>query len=113
MAAATRCRRSNMQEPNSPGRDEALSRTLREWPVAVSLPPRFQEEVWVRIENAGSRAGVGPFAALGRWLENTLPRPKVALAYVAVLLLVGMTAGFWQAKTGNARANTALSSRYV
>ena len=38
---------------NEPGNhDDALRNVLKEWRTDASLPPRFQEAVWRRIEQA-------------------------------------------------------------
>ena len=42
-----------------------------------------------------------------------LSRPALAASYVAVLLMAGVVAGYWQARTTNAQVDDHLSSRYV
>ena len=42
-----------------------------------------------------------------------LPRPALATAYVAVLLAIGATAGWAQARQESERVSDALSVRYV
>ena len=70
--------------------DPKLDALLRESRVCPSLPPRFQENVWRRIEAgeapAGSESWVDSLAAL-------ILRPRFAYATVAVLMVVGMSVG--------------------
>src|SRR5436189_6392115 len=81
---------------NEPGNhDEALRKVLKEWRTNAALPPRFQEAVWRRIERAEpAPAPTAPsvWAVIAHWIETVLPRPALAIAYVAVLLSVGVTA---------------------
>ena len=70
--------------------DTKLSALLRESRVSPSLPPRFQENVWRRIENAEAPA------KSKSWLDSLaalILRPKFAFATVAVLMLAGILLG--------------------
>jgi hypothetical protein len=98
---------------NPPDRNyNALTSRLREWPMGATLPPGFRENVWRQIAHEETRPRT--FAErLRRWLEAVLPRPKVAVAYVTVLLLIGMIAGQWTARTQSNRLEAALGWRYV
>ncbi len=93
--------------------DEQLQSVLRQWVVDTPLPPRFQEQVWRRIERAETPAGAGFWAVLSQWIEAALPRPKVALSYITALLLLGVTAGSLAAQAKSSQLNTALSTKYV
>jgi hypothetical protein len=85
---------------------------LQEWKITDSLPPRFEERVWQRIqrEEKGQRAGAWAF--LQRIVED-LRRPAFASSYIAFVLLLGIGAGYWQARTDNQRASHELGARYV
>ena len=98
-------------EPN----DEKLSKVLHEWKGQSSLPPRFQEGVWRRIENEASARVKQPSLSdmFAHWLGAILPRPAMATAYIAVLLTIGITVGWAQAYQTNARVKAELSDRYV
>ena len=98
-------------EPN----DEKLSKVLHEWKGQSSLPPRFQEGVWRQIETEQSaRANTASvWSVFAHWIGTLLPRPAMATAYVAVLLSVGVTAGWAQAHQTNARVKGELGDRYV
>jgi len=102
---------------NEPGNhDEALRKVLKEWRTEVPLPPRFQEAVWRRIELAEpAPAPPAPsvWTVIAHWIGTVLPRPALATAYVAVLLAVGVTAGWAQARQENARVKGELGERYV
>jgi len=72
--------------------DEKLGRLLRESRAAPPLPPRFQDDVWRRIEAAEApRALKSPawLDALAGWVL----RPRLALAGVAALILAGAFLG--------------------
>ena len=91
--------------------DEKLSALLREWKVEVSLPPRFHEGVWRRIE----RAAVHPnlWHAFTHWVESTFNRPALAASYVAVLLFVGLTTGYLRVQDKTAQAEARWRTAYV
>jgi hypothetical protein len=96
---------------------EPLRRVLRQWQVTEPLPPRFQEGVWRKIEQAEASAAPAATTTLWTlfrtWLTTMLPRPVVAVAYLSVLLVVGMAAGYRQARQATAHLDNELGSRYV
>ena len=102
---------------NEPGNhDEALRKVLKEWRTNAALPPGFQEAVWRRIERADSApAPTAPsvWTVIAHCIGTVLPRPALATAYVAVLLAVGVTAGWAQARQETARVKVELGERYV
>jgi hypothetical protein len=104
-----------MNKPKPDEKDEQLSKTLREWKVGASLPLRFQEDVWRQIERTAAPRDRTPLVweAFTRWIGTMLPRPAMAVAYFAVLLTVGATAGWTQAHQTNARVKGELGERYV
>jgi hypothetical protein len=93
--------------------DESLGRVLRQWTMEAPLPPRFQEQVWQRIARAEAPEAPSLWVLFSRWLEVVLPRPRFAFAYVAVLLVAGVTAGSLAAQVTTSRLETDLSMRYV
>ncbi len=99
------------QEPDE--KDRRVESALREWVVDSPLPPRFQEQVWQRIARTEARPEPRFQAALGRWLEMALPRPRIAFSYIAVLLVLGVAAGSVAAQVKSSHLNAALSARYV
>jgi len=98
-------------EPN----DEKLSKVLHEWKADSSLPRRFQEGVWRQIETASAACTATPsvWSVCAHWIGTLLPRPAMATAYVAVLLTLGLTAGWAQAHQTNERVKGELGDRYV
>jgi hypothetical protein len=100
-----------MKEQNVEQNDEPLSKVLGEWKVKSPLPPRFQTEVWRRIESRQTQSAI-QVPWLSR-LMSTITRPALAASYLAVLLLGGVLAGYWQARITNAHAEAVLSARYV
>jgi len=71
------------------------------------LPPRFQENVWRRIEQ-----GEAPGRSLN-WIETLaglLLRPRFAVTTVAAVLLVGTLLG---SLDGQSRARVVAQERYV
>ena len=102
-----------MKSNQDPERDERLRALLRSWVVDIPLPPRFQERVWQRIDRADLQRESPFWAGLLRLVEVALPRPKVAFAYVSVLLAVGVTAGAWAAQVKTSHTQADLGLRYV
>jgi hypothetical protein len=92
------------------GEDESLRRLLLATKPAPPLPPRFQQAVWRRIEQAESAGEpVSPLAWLDLWIERLL-RPRYALAAFTAMLLLGGLAGV---RTGVAAAKHSAQQRYV
>jgi len=97
---------------NTPENDP-LRGQLGEWKMAQGLPPRFQEEVWRRIERWEAAAKAGAWEWWQGWLESVFARKAVALAYVTVLLAAGLTAGYASGQAHAQRGNAQLAARYV
>lgn len=91
--------------------DAKLSELLREWKVEVTLPPRFQDGVWRRIERTATRPNL--WHALTHWVESTFNRPALAVSYVAVLLFVGLTSGYLRVQDQTAQAEARWRTAYV
>lgn len=73
----------------NPG-DEKLGALLRESRAFPALPPRFQQNVWRRIEDTEAPA------TSESWLDALcalILRPRFALAAAAALVLIGSLAG--------------------
>jgi hypothetical protein len=73
--------------------DEKLGALLRASRVSPALPPRFQDNVWRRIEDAEV-----PVPSMSRlfWLDalaSLVLRPRFALAAVTVLIAAGALLG--------------------
>jgi hypothetical protein len=100
---------------NKPNDDAPLRALLQEWKPQSSLPPRFLEQVWRRIERAETSPApsISLPTVLANWIATLLPRPALATAYVAVLLVIGASVGWSQARQETARVTSNLSARYV
>ena len=98
---------------NQPESDPALSRLLHEWKPAAELPSRFNDRVWQRIADEEARPSASLWDVLRQWLEVRFRRPAVALAYVTVLMGVGLTTGYWHAQSDAAQAHSELKARYL
>ena len=97
-----------MKKENSIPGDEKLGTLLRESRLSPSLPPRFQENVWRRIEDAEAPAGSSAI-----WLEALVAmilRPRFAYAALAALMLAGISLG---AFSGAQSARHEAEARYV
>jgi hypothetical protein len=87
--------------------DAKLGSLLRESRRSPALPPRFQENVWRRIEDAEAPA------VSASWLDALvvlLLRPRFACASAAVLLFAGVLLG---AHKGSQVARHAAQTRYL
>jgi hypothetical protein len=93
--------------------DEALRQVLREWKVESPLPPRFQEQVWRRIERTEAQDRVPAWVLLWQRLTAALARPTPAISYLTVLLLAGSLAGYWQVRVTRAQTDAQMGARYV
>ena len=97
-----------MKKENYIPADEKLGTLLREARTSPALPPRFQENVWRRIEDADAPA-ISPVS----WLESLVAlvlRPRFAYAAVAALMLGGILLG---AHSGSQTARLGAEARYV
>jgi hypothetical protein len=89
-----------------------LQRALQEWQVTTPLPPRFQEQVWKRIEHV-EVPGVSLAEAVQAWLAARFAQPAFAVAYVTVVVAAGLALGFKQAQDRTAKWDRQLETRYV
>src|SRR5258707_546404 len=90
-----------------------LHQTLREWEIEETLPPRFQDRVWQRIARAEDSAPASLWNLLANRISSAFARPSMAASYLALLLLSGLLAGYWQARVERSHAFEQLGSRYV
>ena len=90
-----------------------MRKFLREWRVDATLPPRFQEQVWKKIESAETKRGANLFGAVRQWLDRTLTRPVLAGSYLAVFLVIGVSAGCQQGQAKSEQIKSQLQTRYV
>ena len=79
-----------MKENENHSEGAPISALLRESRVSPALPPRFQQNVWRRIENSEAPAKTET------WLDALaarILRPRFAFAAATVLLVAGVCAG--------------------
>ncbi len=99
-----------MNQENINPDDARLGALLRESRVSPALPPRFQEGVWRRIEEADaaikSTGGVTWLDALAALVL----RPRLALATAAVLMVAGALLGV---RDGSQMAHQDAQARYL
>ena len=102
----------NTQKPND---DKRLDALLHSWKMEPSLPPRFGEQVWRRIERVEtvSVPKISLVTLVANWVATRLPRPAFAMAYVTLLLAIGASVGWRQARQESTRITGDLSARYV
>jgi hypothetical protein len=96
-----------MKTPNQEPVDGKLRSLLRESRPAPELPPRFQENVWRRIEQNNHTA-----PALN-WIEALAAlvlKPRFAFATVALVLVIGSLLG---SLDGTAQARRTAQDRYL
>jgi hypothetical protein len=93
--------------------DEVLRQTLQQWKVDTSLPPRFQEQVWRRIDLSEAHVELPAWLQLWNRLSAALTRPSLAASYVTLLLLSGVLAGYLQAHISRTQASGDMAARYV
>lgn len=104
-----------MKNDNSDEEDASLRTLLKDWKSEAPPPAGFQKQVWRRIRTDGTAKApsVSAGAMLANWLNNLLPRPALAVGYVATLLALGASIGWTHAQQETARVSDRLSSRYV
>ena len=93
--------------------NDPIRKALKEWRVTTPLPPHFQEQVWQRIARVEAGATPGLWVTLRNWLETALPRRAMAVSYLGILLVMGLTAGHWHGRQKAAELEDRLSARYV
>ena len=100
---------------DKPEGEEAFRNLLKEWRTDAALPPRFQEQVWRRIERLQPQTPGMPsfWNAFAHWISAALSRPALAGSYIAMLLAIGISAGWSQARQETARVKDELGQRYV
>src|SRR5882724_2976696 len=99
-----------MKKENLNPADEKLGALLRESRMSPALPPRFQENVWRRIEDAEAPVKPGEPITWQEALVALMLRPRFAYATVATLMCAGILLG---AYNGGQTARHDAEARYV
>lgn len=92
--------------------DDVVSNALRDWKVAATLPPRFNEQVWHRIEVADEHRHT-LWQLVSSRVDALFAKPAMAVAYMGVLTALGLALGLAHAEKKSSEVQTSLSSRYV
>lgn len=87
--------------------DPGLSELLRESRPSPALPPRFRQNVWRRIEDAGAPAETGSWLDV---LAALILKPRLAFASLTVLILAGGLLGL---HAGNQTVHRTAEARYL
>ncbi|MEY4387534.1 MAG: hypothetical protein RLY20_2817 [Verrucomicrobiota bacterium] len=95
-----------MNTDKSNPNDAALRKILREGRPTPGLPPRFQANVWQRIERGESGANASWIEALAALVL----KPRFAFATASALVLIGALLGMWE---GSAHARQTAQARYI
>ena len=96
--------------PDPGASDARLGTLLRESRVSPALPPRFQEGVWRRIEEAEAPARATGGLGWMNALAALVLRPRFALATAAVLIVAGTLLGV---RDGSQMAKQDAQARYL
>jgi hypothetical protein len=91
--------------------DQSLRKALDQWKIDKPLPPRFQQEVWRRLDQKTRTPTV--WKAWQIWLESIFAKKSVALSYITVLLLAGLTVGYFQGKAHERSWREQWAQQYV
>lgn len=102
-----------MKTTNPSENDQPLNDVLAQWKGETSLPPRFREQVWRRIETAEICKPESSLVVLLRWIDSAFRRPQLALPYVTLLLFIGLGMGYWQAQNKTAQSESKWQALYV
>jgi hypothetical protein len=90
--------------------DVKLGTLLRASRVSPALPPRFEENVWRRIENAKAPVSAAPDLSWLDALAALMLRPRFVYATVVALVMAGALLGAHQ---GAQLARQDAQARYV
>ncbi len=102
-----------MKSNSSSEDDKSLHELLKQWKVEATLPARFQERVWKEIDRAEAQKPQSTLIVVARWIETVFRRPAFATVYVAVLLFVGLGAGYLQAQDKTTQTESKMRALYV
>jgi hypothetical protein len=90
--------------------DAKLSALLRKSRFSPALPPRFQENVWRRIENAEAPVSSRPSLSWLDALAALVLHPRFALVTATALVVAGALLG---ARAGDLAANQTARAQYL
>ena len=101
-----------MNSPNLNNDHDNLPK-LQHWQVKTPLPPRFQQNVWRRIEASEARKTDSFWQQCLHWYQALTARPAWAMTYATIFLLAGSGLGLLHGQQTAARVNHTLAARYL
>ena len=102
-----------MKEPQIKPDSDGLSKALQEWRAEQSVPPGFQSAVWQRIDSETRLMKRSVLESLIAWFNEFAARPQFAASTVALLIMIGVTAGWTQGQREVSRVQNQLAQKYL
>ena len=99
-----------MQKPG-PENDD-LNKALKLWEITGAPAPRFEDRVWQRISVREEMTQPKSYFLFISWLGRKLGSPMFVTSSAAVIVVIGLFAGYWTGKT-NSQSSETLGNRYV
>ncbi len=93
--------------------NDELEKQLSKWNADVSIPPRFQAEVWQRIAAREAARRDSIWRKLREWTSTELPKPQYATALIALGVTLSIGVAHVQAQQTNLKHWRQLEARYV
>lgn len=102
-----------MNEQDLWNSEDSLHALLRRWRLDTPLPHGFQGSVWRRIALAEARAEASLWQSFSDWVQTMFRRPRMAVAYLALFMVTGLTVGHVQAQRESLQAASRWRTLYV
>jgi hypothetical protein len=102
-----------MNATRSNNDDDRLGKLLHEWQPEMSLPPGFKDDVWRRIARLDDESKGSVWADFWRTIDAAFRQPALAISYVAILVVIGLGVGRFQARETAAKLDRSLEARYL
>ncbi len=93
--------------------DDELEKQLSKWNPDVSIPPRFQANVWQRIAAREAARRNSLWRRVREWISTDLPKPQYATALIALAVTLSIGVAHVQAQQTNMKHWRQLEARYV
>lgn len=92
---------------------DPLDQTLSEWKPDPSIPPRFQAEVWSRIQQRETARETHWSSIVIGWFSPKLPTWQFATVATLAMMAVGASIGNLSAAAETQRTRTELAREYA
>ncbi len=93
--------------------DDELEKQLPKWNPDISIPVRFQAEVWQRIAAREAARRDSIWRRVREWISTELPKPQYATALIALGVTLSIGVAHVQARQTNTKHWGELEARYV